>query len=147
MTTTARLGVDAANYAADAVGTRLNGGYARIYSGSRPATADTDITTQVLLAEAQFSDPAFEAADGGEITAEAIAEVTCIIGGTAAWYRAVRSNGTTVEYDDTVGIALTEEQVENGDPSPGMVVSSINFAANQPLQITNLTVRLPLTDS
>lgn len=136
MTTTARLGVDAANHAADAVGARLNSGYARIYSGSRPATADTAITSQVLLAEPRFGTSAFGAADGGEITAQAIAEVTCIIGGTAAWYRAVRSDGTTVEYDDTVG-------TENA----AMIVSSVDFATNQPLQITSLTFRFPLSDS
>lgn len=134
MTTTTRLGADAVNVAADAVGARLNSGYARIYSGSRPTTADTAITDQVLLAEAQFGNPAFGAASGGQITANAIAEVTCITSGTPAWFRALRSNGTTVEFDDTVG-------TENA----ALIISAATVNANQPLQITSLTFRIPQT--
>lgn len=129
-----RLGVDAANTAANAVAARLANGYVRVYTGAPPANADDAITNQVLLAEAQFGATAFGAAAGGEIQANAIAEITCLATGTATWFQALRSDGATVEFDGAVGIVDAE-----------MIVSSTNFNINQPLQLTSLTFRFPLS--
>jgi hypothetical protein len=130
-----RLGVDAANSAADAVAGRLNNGYARVYSGSPPTgSADGAITTQVLLAEAPLAATAFGAASGGQIIANAITTVSCIASGTAGWFRTVRSNGATVEFDGTAGTANAE-----------MILSSVDLVQNQDLEITSLTFRFPLS--
>lgn len=130
-----RLGVDAANSAANAVAGQLNSGYARVYSGSPPTgSADGAITTQVLLAEAPLAATAFGAASGGQITANAIAKVSCIASGTASWFRTLRSNGTTVEFEGSAGTADTD-----------MIVSSVTLVQNQDLEITSLTFRFPLS--
>lgn len=129
-----RLGVDAANSAADAVAGRLNSGYARVYSGSPPTgSADGAITTQVLLAEAPLAATAFGAATAGQITANAIVKVTCIVDGTAGWFRTVHSNGSTVEFDGVAGTADTQ-----------MILSSVDLVQNQELEILSLTFRFPL---
>jgi hypothetical protein len=88
----------------DNLSARLNSGFLRIYDGTQPATADTAITSQVLLAELTFSATAAPAASGGLITFNAIgADTSANATGTATWYRCVQSNGTTVVMDGSVG--------------------------------------------
>jgi hypothetical protein len=93
-----------------------NSGYIRLYSGTRPATVDTAITDQVLLASPRFGATAFGDASEGVATANAITAGT----GTAeagaeglvpTWYRVFGSDGTTAIWDGTVGVA--------DSPSPG----------------------------
>jgi hypothetical protein len=96
-----------ASAAADAAVDRIDGGAGagllRIYDGTQPATADTAITTQVLLAELTFNDPAFGNASNGTATANAItADASANATGTASWARWVDSTGATV-LDCTVG--------------------------------------------
>jgi len=97
------LSAAAANAMADALGTLLNGGRVRLYSGTRPATADTAITTQVLLAAPTFANPAFASASGGVITANALtSDSDAAASGTASFFRAVTSGAATV-LDGSVG--------------------------------------------
>lgn len=94
----------AVNTKADALGVLLNSGYLRIYDGTQPLTADTAVTTQVLLAELRFAATAFAAASGGIITAAAIVtDAAADATGTASWFRALKSDGTTVVYDGSAG--------------------------------------------
>ena len=90
----------AANAAADAVCDQMDTGYLRIYSGTQPATANTSITSQVLLAVLRFNAAAFAAASAGVATAGAI---TSAATGTASWFRAFKSDGSTVMFDGSVG--------------------------------------------
>lgn len=97
----------AASLAADAVVDAIDvggQGYLRIYDGSQPATADTAITTQVLIATLRFGGTAFGAASNGVAAANAItsdtdADQTL----TATWFRVLAGNGSTVIFDGTVG--------------------------------------------
>ena len=86
----------ASSAAADAVVRLLDGGTVRIYDGRRPATVDTAITDQTLLAELAFSKPAFEAAVDGVAKARAIAPDQSANGGEAGgrmrrWRRPART--------------------------------------------------------
>src|SRR5947208_234930 len=93
------------NASADAVTALLNGGTIRIYTAPQPATADTAITTQTLLASPTFGSPAFAAAVAGVSTANAItADPSASASGTANWARFVTSGGATV-YDGLVGLS------------------------------------------
>ena len=95
---------EAANAAADAVVALANSGKVRIYDGTQPATAATAVSTQTLLAELTLANPAFGAAVAGVATANAItADSTADASGTATWFRLVKSDGTTVLWDGTVG--------------------------------------------
>src|SRR5262245_596819 len=93
----------AVNAEADAVAALLNNGYLRIYDGTKPANAAVAITTQVLLAELRFANPAAFAAAvagvalGNVITDDSSADHT----GTASWFRALKSDGTSVVMDGT----------------------------------------------
>ena len=93
-----------ANAAADAICALANTGYLQIYDGTQPATADTAVSTQVLLAELRFNATAFGAASAGVATANAItSDSAADATGTATWFRALKSDGTTVLFDGSVG--------------------------------------------
>jgi hypothetical protein len=92
------------NAKVDAVCALCNSGKLRIYDGTQPATADTDIVAQVLLAELTFGATAFAGAVDGVATANAItADSSANASGTAAWFRVVKSDGTTKLFDGSVG--------------------------------------------
>jgi hypothetical protein len=92
-----------ANAAADAVAALLNGGFLDIYDGAQPATSDTAITTQVKLARLNFNATAFGSAAAGVATANSItADSAADATGTAAWFRACKSDGSAV-FDGSVG--------------------------------------------
>lgn len=92
------------NAQADAMATLLNNGYLRIYDGTQAATADTALGAQVLLAELRFNATAAPAASGGVLTFNAFtADASANASGTASWFRALKSDGTTVVFDGNVG--------------------------------------------
>ncbi|WP_438980168.1 hypothetical protein [Polynucleobacter sp.] len=104
MTLNTQLANATVNGQADNLSARLNSGYLRIYDGTQPATADTSIGAQVLLAELTFSATAAPAAVNGLITFNALtADSSANATGTPTWFRAVQSNGTTVVMDGSVG--------------------------------------------
>ncbi len=93
-----------ASRAADAVTARLNSGFLRLYSGTRPATADTALSLNTLLAELTFAATAFGAASNGVATANAIAsDSSANATGTATFARTFETDGTTVVFDCEVG--------------------------------------------
>ena len=119
----------AVNAEADAMGALLNNGYLRIYDGAQPATADTAIVGQVLLAELRFANPAFPAAAAGVLTANAITkDSSADHDGTAAWFRCLKSDGTTPVFDDTVGLA-----------DSGIILNAVDIAAGAEVSVTSLT--------
>lgn len=119
----------AVNAAADAVCALLNSGYLRIYDGSQPATADTAISTQTLLAELTFGATAFGAAAAGVATANAITKDSdANATGTAAWFRAFESDGTTPVYDGSVGTSDAD-----------LVLNSVAIQAGAEVEVTSLT--------
>jgi hypothetical protein len=97
----------AASAAADAVRVLIDvggAGYLRIYSGTQPATADTALSGNTLLAELRFGATAFGAASNGVCTANAITQDSSADAtGTASFFRIFAGNGTTVILDGTVG--------------------------------------------
>ena len=95
----------ARNAAAAAIAALCNGGKLRIYDGAQPATADTALTTQNLLAEFAFANPAFGAAGSGIESVAGALIATVLRAGTATWARIVQSDGSTVVMDGTVGVS------------------------------------------
>ena len=94
------------NAQADLLSALLNSGFLRIYDGTQPATADTAITSQTLLAELPFSATAAPAASGGLITFNALtADSSANATGTPNWFRCVKTDGTTVVFDGSAGAA------------------------------------------
>jgi hypothetical protein len=99
-----KLSDAAANAAADAVCALLNNGYLRIYSGTQATDANTALGAQALLAELRFNATAFGSSVAGVATANAItSDSDADATGTATWFRALKSDGTTVIFDGSVG--------------------------------------------
>lgn len=118
----------AVSAAADAVTTLLNSGKLRIYDGTQPATADTAITTQTLLAELTFGSTAFGAASNGVSTANAItADTSADASGTATWFRALKSDGSTPVFDGSVGTSSADLVLNSTSISSGAQVSVTAF--------------------
>ena len=127
------LSATAASTAADALCALLNGGSVRIYTAPRPATADTAITTQTLLASPTFANPAFAAAASGVAAAHAVVSDTdAAASGTATWFRAVTSGAASV-CDGSVGTADTD-----------CVLSSTTIVQHGTVAITSVVYTQPL---
>lgn len=109
--------------------THANSGLLRIYDGSQPANADVAISTQVLLAELTMNATAFLVAAGvataNAVTQDASANNT----GTASWFRLVKSDGTTVLMDGSVGTSGADCNLD-----------SVSITAAVPVSITAFTL-------
>lgn len=125
----------AASAAADAVSALLTNGYLRVYNGTQPATADTAITTQVLLAELRFNaSAAFGGASNGVATANAItSDSSANATGTASWFRALKSDGTTAVYDGSVGTSAADLVLNSVAIALGAIVgvTAFTYAENK----------------
>lgn len=128
-----RKAIATVNGQLDDTAARLNGGYLRIYDGTRPATGDDPITTQTQLAELRFGNPAFGSAVAGTITANLITQdASADATGLATWYRTYRSDGTTPVFDGNVG--TTDEN---------LVMNNANIQANAIIQVSSFTYSQP----
>lgn len=85
----------AVNAIVDLMDAGAGAGYVEIRDGSQPAAAG-DAATGTLLATVTCADPAFGDGAAGVATANAMATVQGVADGTAGWYRAYDSDGTTV---------------------------------------------------
>jgi hypothetical protein len=122
----------AVNTGVDAITALLNSGKIQIYDGAQPATADTAIGSQVLLAELTFGATAFAAAVAGVAAANAITQDSSAnASGTASWFRAVKSDGTAV-FDGSVGTA-----------SANLIVNTTAIVAGVPVACSSLTYTFP----
>ncbi|MGZ8317466.1 MAG: hypothetical protein ACXWVD_00045 [Telluria sp.] len=116
------------NAQADALSALLDNGYLRIYDGTQPATADTAVSTQTLLAELRFNADAAPAASGGLLTFNALtSDSSANATGTAAWFRALASDGTTVVMDGSVGTSAANMIIATTSISAGQTVSCSSF--------------------
>src|SRR4051812_16538736 len=96
----AKLTNAAANAAADAACALVNNGYLRIYGGTRPATADTPLSGNTLLAELRFAAAALTAAVNGGATANAIAaDASADASGAHTFARTFKADGVTAVWD------------------------------------------------
>lgn len=116
------------NTRADGVTARAgNGALLRIYSGTRPANADT-APAGTLLAELVCGSPFAPAAASGAFNANAITQDSSADAtGTATWFRLVNSAGTTTVMDGDV-------TATGGGGDLQLVTTSI--VAGQPVQVT-----------
>ena len=92
----------ARNAAADAICALADSGLVRIYTATRPANPQT-AAAGTLLATLTLNATAFGAAVAGVATANAItSDSSADDTGTAAWFRVLQSDGTTVLWDGDV---------------------------------------------
>ena len=115
-----------ANAVITAIDAGSTGGLIKIYSGTRPATADTALSGNTLLATLTFSTTSGTATNGvitfSAITADSSADAT----GTASFARITDSSGTTV-MDLNVGTSGSDINLSSVSISSGDSVSISSF--------------------
>ena len=130
---------DAATKAAvDAMTALCNSGTLKIYTGTQPTDANTAVGAQVLLGTLTFGSTAFAAsvasgsagskvvtATANSITDDSSADAT----GTAAWFRVLKSDGTTIVFDGSVGTSGCD-----------LNLATTAIVAGADLAVTSLTI-------
>ncbi len=123
-----KLSNEAVNAEADALSVLLDNGYLRIYDGTQPANADTAISTQTLLAELRFNADAAPSAVAGMLTFNAITQDSSANNtGTASWFRALKSDGSTVLFDGSVGTTGSDMNIVITAIVAGAIVGVTSF--------------------
>ncbi len=125
-----QIAAAAVNGQGDNLAARLNNGYLRIYSLTQPTNADTALGAQVLLAELRFSATAAPATSGGVITFNAITAAVAAATGTATWFRALQSDGTTVVMDGSVDVTGN---------TPNLVLNSVAISSGANVSVSAFT--------
>ena len=116
------------NAQADALSVLADNGYIRIYDGTQPANADTAISTQTLLAELRFNADAAPSAVAGVLTFNAITQDSSANNtGTASWFRALKSDGSTVLFDGSVGTTGSDMNIATTAIVAGAIVGVTSF--------------------
>jgi len=123
------LAVAQKNSSNDNIYNNLDNGYLRVYSGTRPTNPDTALSGNTLLAELRFSATAFGASASGVKTANAIAQGTAAATGTASFFRALKSDGTTAVVDGTVGTSGTDA-----------IIGNTSIVSNEPVTCSSLVI-------
>lgn len=102
-------------------------GKLRIYSGSRPATGGTATT---LLAELTLNATFAPAAASGVLTLNAITgDTSADATGTASWGRILKSDGTTICLDVSVGTSGTD-----------IILTTTSLVAAAAVNVTSATI-------
>ena len=105
----------------------------KIYDGSQPATADTAVSGQTLLAELTCNATFAPAASGGVLTLNAISDDTSAnASGTATWFRITDSGGTTTVLDGDITTVATG----TGD----LQLDSTSITATQTVNVDSFTI-------
>lgn len=128
-----KISITAVSAQADALSDLLDNGYLRIYDGTQPANANTAITTQVLLAELRFNATAAPAASSGVLTMNSITQDSSANNtGTATWFRALKSDGSTVVFDGSVGTSGCDLNLGSTSITSGasVAVTSMTFTVS-----------------
>ena len=125
-----QLANEVVNAQADALARLLDTGYLRIYSGTQPATADT-AASGTLLAELRFAATSAPAASAGVLTFNALtADASADNTGTAGYFRALKTNGTSAVLDGTVGATGSTSNLE---------LSTASIVATVQVSVTSFT--------
>ena len=101
-----------------------------IYSGSQPATPDTAITVQTLLATLTCNATFAPSAASGVLTLNSISNGTGTAGagaGTVATFFRLTTSGGTAHIDGTVAISGADLNLNNTNIATGQTVSVTGF--------------------
>ncbi|HTJ17851.1 MAG TPA: hypothetical protein VL494_13820 [Steroidobacteraceae bacterium] len=110
-----------------------NSGKLRVYSGTRPATANTALSGNTLLAELTLGATSYTES-GGVLTASAIAsDSSADASGTASFVRIVESNGTTPVVD----LGVTTSSPSSGNECQ---LNTLSIVAGAVVSCTAMTI-------
>ena len=109
------------------VGAFTNSSTINIYTGSQPATPETAITSQTLLATITLPSSSAFSSTNGVMTAAAISSVTIGASGTAAWFRWIKSDASTVIADGSVGTSSADLILNSTSLTSGATLATSSF--------------------
>lgn len=132
MALTTQISTAARNAMVDALAALFNTGFIDIYDGSQPAGPGTAIGSQVKLAHLPLSATAFGASSSGVATANSITSATALATGTAAWFRALKSDGTTAVLDGSVGTSGCNLNVNSTAFASGATIAVSAWTLTEP---------------
>jgi hypothetical protein len=98
------------------------GSIIRLYDGSQPANANTAIVSQTLLVSLTIAG-GFGTDSNGTITLGAVTSGTAAASGTASFFRIVKSDGTTVVMDGSVGTSGSDLNLNTTTVASAQTVS------------------------
>ncbi len=98
------------NSRADIINSSANAGKLQLYTGTRPVSADSAITTQVKLVEFVLASPAGTVTNG-VLTGDTVESVLAAASGNAGWARMVNSAGAAIA-DFDCGVTGSGSAVE-----------------------------------
>lgn len=126
------LAVTRKNELLDALTDNCNSGFLRIYDGTPPATVDTALSGNTLLAELTLNATSFGAASGGVLTANAItSDASANATGTASFARIYQSNGTTQVLQCSVGTSGAD-----------LNLNTVSIVSGAAVAVTSLTISM-----
>jgi hypothetical protein len=105
-----------------------SGSIIRIYQGTQPANANTAISSQTLLVSLTIVG-SFGTDANGTITIGAVTSAQAVATGTAQFFRIVKSDGTTVVMDGSVGTSDAD-----------MILNTTAIANTQTVTISSGTI-------
>ena len=108
----------------------LNGGTLVLYTGTQPTNPDTALSGNTALVTLTLNATAFASASGGVATANSITAGTAGASGTATFFRAFASGGTTAVVDGSVGASGSYD----------LLIPSTTIASGQSVPCTSWTV-------
>jgi len=111
---------------ADALARLLDDGFLYIMDGTKPATCDTAITTQTVLAMLKFSNPSAPAAALG-VLAFSVIPNTAVTTGTASWYRCYKADATTSIMDGNINTTDGNLVMSTVDILSGILINVDSF--------------------
>ena len=120
------------NAAANAVTALLNSGTIKLYSGTRPATADTALSGNTLLSTLTFGATAFGGAVAGVATANAITQDSSAAAGGTATFARLLTSGAAAVADISVGTSGTELVINSTTIVQGLIVQCSSLTYTQP---------------
>lgn len=124
--------------AVDAMAAKCNGGTLNIYSGTQPTDANTAVGVQVLLAVLALNATAFASSvasgSAGSKTVVATAntitdDLSANATGTAAWFRILKSDGTSICFDGSVGVSGAD-----------LNLATVSIVAGVDIAVSSLTI-------
>lgn len=103
-------------------------GSLRIYDGTPPASANAALSANTLLANCPLNATFAPAASGGVLTANAISnDASADATGTASFFRLLKTDGTTVVAQGTVGTSGAD-----------LNLNTVSLVAGGPVAISSL---------
>ena len=99
-----------------------SGSIIRLYDGTQPTNANTAISTQTLIVSLTISG-SFGTDSNGSITLGSVTNGTAVASSTATFFRIVKSDGTTVVMDGSVGTSGADMNLNSTTISSGQLVA------------------------